>query len=233
MLSGDPEIARGRVERLMAQQHLDRPDIGPGLEQVGRETMAERMDALAVRDPSALLRMIIDLLGRADGHRRVRIEARKQPRGWPVAFPVGAQFGQQPDGEQGVAILAPFALLDTEQHPITFDICELEPDDFADAQASGIGGHQEDAVPGILGTCEQTLEFLDAQDPWELRPPSTWREVEVEDIPAQGLRIEELQPCGRLIARTPRQAPLDEEVVQVRTNLLWTQAIRGALVELG
>ena len=55
----------------------------------------------------------------------------------------------------------------------------------------------------------------------------------MEDIPAQGLGREELQPCGRLIAGTPRQAPLDEEVVQVRTNLLWTQAVRGALVELG
>jgi hypothetical protein len=178
--------------------------VGPGFEQVSRDTMAERMDALAVRDPSALLRMRGDLLGRADVHRRVRIESRKQPRGWPVAFPVGAQCGQQPDGEQGGAILAPFALLDAEQHPITCDICELEPDDFADAQASGRGGHQEDAVPGILGTCKQTLEFLDAQDPWELRPPRPWGEVEAEDIPAQGLRREELEPCGRLIAGTPR-----------------------------
>jgi hypothetical protein len=47
--------------------------------------------------------------------------------------PVGAQFGQQTRGEQGVAILAPFALLDADEHPITFDIRELEPDDFADA----------------------------------------------------------------------------------------------------
>jgi hypothetical protein len=57
--------------------------------------------------------------------------------------------------------------------------------------------------------------------------------VETEDIPTQGLGIEELQSRSRLIAGTPRQAPLDEEVVQVGTNLLWTQAIRRALVELG
>ena len=71
-----------------------------------------------------------------------------------------------------------------------------QPDDFADAQASGIGGHQEDAVPRILRTREQALEFLDAQDLGELRPPRPWWEVEVEDIPAQGLRIEELQPAA-------------------------------------
>jgi hypothetical protein len=88
-------------------------------------------------------------------------------------------------------------------------------------------------VPGILRTREQALEFLDAQDPWELRPPRPWWEVEVEDIPAQGLRIEEFQPRSGLIAGTPCQAPLDEEVVQGGPNLLWTQAIRRALVELG
>jgi hypothetical protein len=55
----------------------------------------------------------------------------------------------------------------------------------------------------------------------------------VEDIPTQGLRREALQPCRRWMAGTPRQASLDQEVMQVRTNLLWVQAIRGALGELG
>ena len=80
MLPGDPEVPRGGIERPMAQQHLDRPDIDPRFEQVGRKTMAQRMDAVAVRDPRSPLRMIVDLLGRADGHRRMGIEARKQPR---------------------------------------------------------------------------------------------------------------------------------------------------------
>ena len=108
----------------MAQQHLDRPDVDPGFEQVGRETMAQRMDAVAVRDPRGPLRVRGDFLGRADGHRRVGIEARKQPRGWPVALPVGAQFGQQAGREQRGAILPPFALLDAEQQALTFDIRE-------------------------------------------------------------------------------------------------------------
>ena len=55
----------------------------------------------------------------------------------------------------------------------------------------------------------------------------------MEDIPPQRLGLEELEPCGRLVAGTPRQAPLDEEMGQVGTNLRWTQAIRRALVELG
>jgi len=77
-------------------------------------------------------------------------------------------------------------------------------------------------VPRIFGAREQALEFLDAQHLWELRPSRPWGEVEVEDIPTQGLGIEELEPRSRLIAGTPRQAPFGQEVVQVRPNLLWT-----------
>jgi len=233
MLPGDPEVPCGGVERPMAQQHLDRPDVDASFEQVGRKTVSQRMDTLAVRDPSALLRMRGDLLGRADGHRPMGIASRKQPWSWPVELPVGAQLGQQAGGEQGRAILAAFPLLDAEQPALTFDIRALQPDDFTDAQASGIRGHQEDAVPGILRMREQALEFLDAEDLGELRPPRPWWEVEVEDIPAQGLGREELQPRSRLIAGTPRQAPLDEEVVQGGTNLLCAQAIRRAVGELG
>ena len=55
----------------------------------------------------------------------------------------------------------------------------------------------------------------------------------MEDLPTQGLGREELPSCSRLMAGTPRQAPLDEEVGQVGTNLLWTSAIRRALGALG
>jgi len=93
MLPGHPEVPRGGIEGSMAQEHLDRPDIDARFEEVGRKTVAQRMDTWAVRDPCALLGMLVDLLGRADRHRHLGRAARKQPRGWPVAFPVGAQFG--------------------------------------------------------------------------------------------------------------------------------------------
>ena len=43
----------------MTQEHLDRPDIDTRFEQVGRKTVAQRMNTMAVRDPRALLRMIV------------------------------------------------------------------------------------------------------------------------------------------------------------------------------
>ncbi len=79
----------------------------------------------------------------------------------------------------------------------------------------------------------QTLECLEAQNLWELRWPRPWWEVAGEAIPAQGLGREKRQPRRGLMAGTPCQAPLAEEVVQGGTHLLWTQAIRRALGELG
>ena len=89
-----------------------------------------------------------------------------------------------------VAILAPFALLDPDQPALTFKVRELEADDFTDAQARGIGRHQEDPVPGVLGAREQALEFLDAQDLGELRQRRTRWQIQIQWLPPQGLGIE-------------------------------------------
>ena len=46
MLPGDPQVLRGGIERLVAQEHLDRPDIDARFEEVGRKTMAARFDIM-------------------------------------------------------------------------------------------------------------------------------------------------------------------------------------------
>jgi hypothetical protein len=107
------------------------------------------------------------------------------------------------------AILAPFARLDTDASALTFDGRELEADDFTDTQARGIGGHQEDTVPGWLGTREQALEFRDAQDLGQLQPPWARREVQIQGLPPQGLGIDKAEPTGSLVRGTPGQLALD------------------------
>jgi hypothetical protein len=65
MLPGDPEIPGGGIERLMPQQHLDRADIDACFEQVRGKTMAQGMNAVAVRDPCSPLGVIADFLSGA------------------------------------------------------------------------------------------------------------------------------------------------------------------------
>jgi len=166
-----------RPDVLVTEQFLHGTDVIPRFEYMGGKGMTQGMDAVAVRDPRGPLRVIVNFLGGAAGHRRVAIEACKQPWGWLVEFPVCAQVTQQAGGQQRVAILTPFALLDADQPALTFNVRELQTDDCTDAQASGIGRHQEDPVSGVFGTREQALEFRDAQHLGELRQRRARREV--------------------------------------------------------
>lgn len=135
-------------------------------------------------------------------------------------------------GEEGVAVFVSLPLLDAEQQAICFNVGQLQPDDFADAQARSVGGHQQGTVLRRLRAREQALEFLDAQHARQLRSSRARREVEVHRLPAQGSGGEKLQPTGYLVARTPCQAAVDEQMMEVRVNLLWTQLVWGAPVEL-
>jgi hypothetical protein len=191
------------------------------------------MDAVAVRDACSPLGVIGDFLGRADGPRRVGIEACKQPLGWPVELPVGAQCGQQAGGEQRGAILAPLALLDPDQPAFAFNVRALEADDFTDAQASSIGGHQEDTVPGVLGAREQALEFFDAQDLWELRRCWARWQVEIQRLPPQEFGREKAEPTGHLVTGTPGAVAVDQPMGQVAAHLVGAQWVGGAMVERG
>jgi hypothetical protein len=213
MLPGDPQVPRGGIERLMAQQHRDRPDVAPCFEQGRRATMPQRMDAMAVWDACGPLRVVGNFLGGADRHRRVGSEACQHPRGGPVQVPRGAQFGQEAGGEPRVAILAPFARLDPDEPALPFTVRELEADDCTDTQARGIGRHQEDTAPRVLGAREQALECRDAQNLGPLRGRRARREVQIQRLPPQGLDIEKAQPTGDLVTGTPGAVAVDQQIM--------------------
>ena len=61
--------------------------------------MAQRMDAMAVRDPCGPRGGRGDFLGGADGQWCVGIAARTYPRGGPGEVPGGAQCRQEAEGE--------------------------------------------------------------------------------------------------------------------------------------
>jgi hypothetical protein len=231
MLPGDPQIPCGGIERLRPQPQLDRPDSAPRFPQVRRDTMPEGMDAMTVRDSCGPLRVLGDFLGGANGHWRVGIEARKHPRGRPVEVPRGAQCGQEAGGEPCGASLAPFALLDPDQPALTCKVRELQADNFTNAQTSGRGGHQEDAVPRVRGTGEQARECRDAQDLGELRQRRARRQVQRQRLPPQGLGREQAEPAGHLVTGTPGAVAVDQHMVQGAAHLFGAQLVGGALGE--
>jgi len=97
--------------------------------------------------------------------------------------------------------------------------------DVANTQARGVGHHQQGAVPGVPHPADDGLEFLHTQDTRKCQSPWAWREVEVEDIPAEGPGREKLPSRGCLMAGTPRQVPFDQQVMEVSVDLVWAESV--------
>jgi hypothetical protein len=193
--------------------------------------MAQRMEAVAGRDACGPLRVIVDFLGCADGHRRVGIEARQQLRRRSGELPVGAQGGQQAGGEQRGTILAPCARFDPDQPALTCNVRALQADDCTDAQARGLGRHQEHTVSGVFGAREQALECLDAQALGERRECRARRQVQIQRLPPEGLGIDKAEPTGDVVTGPPGAVVGDQPMVQVAAKLGRPQVVGGAMGE--
>jgi hypothetical protein len=105
----------------------------PGCQQMGGKTMPSWMDPCAVGDPRDPRGVGGDLLRGGDGPGLGAVVARQEPRCGAVERPGGAQCGQQTGRQQGGAVLAALALMDTAQHAVTCAVAEAQAHDFPDA----------------------------------------------------------------------------------------------------
>jgi hypothetical protein len=211
--AADPQGAGGGIERAVSEQPLDGTWVAPRFEPMRGTAVPQGLDAFAVLELRGPFGMRGDSLGRADRHGFVEGLSWKEPRWWTLQLPIGPQFGQQTSRKEGRAVLVALALSDANQPAVPLDIRDLEMDDCADAQTGGGGRHQQGAVLGVLGADEEALEFLGAQDMWQLRAWRARGKVELEGIPAERLGGEKLQATGHLVPGTPRQVPFDEQMV--------------------
>ena len=218
-------IPGGRLDGAVAEEKLDGVPIHPGVQQMRGKTMPERMDTFAVGDPRAPLGVVGDLWRGGAGQGLGAVVARKEPPRGAVQVPVGAQCGQQTGRQQCVAVRTAFALLDADQHAVTFEVAEAQAPDFPDPQARSIGGHEPGPMPRVGGTREQALEFFNTHEVRQEPAARPWGQVEVEHIPAEGRDREELAPTGDLVTGTPREVACDQSMVQVGTDLLRAQLV--------
>jgi hypothetical protein len=137
---------------------------------------------------------------------------------------------QQTLGQRHVPILHPLALLDADGHAVGIEIRDPERDDFADAQAGGIGRGQQEAMPGVRAGLEQTPDFLPAEDLRQALGLLGRGDVELRARVAQRHVVEEAEGVGGLTARAPRELALLEQVGEIGLNLVVGQLIRRSLV---
>ena len=99
------QIEGSRVQASMPEQDLDRPQVGPGLQLMSGEAMAQRVRADPLSQTCFEGGGFADSLNRAGSQRRAGVVARKQPVGGALAPPVFAQLFKQRLPQQRISVL--------------------------------------------------------------------------------------------------------------------------------
>jgi hypothetical protein len=130
--------------------------------------------------------------------------------------------------EQCVAVLAPLALLDAQEHPFTVDVGDLQLHHLADPQAGRIGRHQQGAVATVLGGGEQARHVLAAEHVGlSLRLLRRGN----EELPApavEGHLIEKPQSRDDRRETAQGELALLPQIAQVAFHRIEPQGVRGA-----
>ena len=154
---GDAQIAGGGRQTAMAEQQLNRADVGAGFQEVDGKRVAKRMrrDGFGNADsgdgpadrPVPRQSLADRLPGTIAGKQPVRRPAHAPPR----RASISSNFGR----EHHVAILLALPLLDAQDHPLAVDVGGRELNGFGDAQAGGVAGRQDRAMLGLLDAREK------------------------------------------------------------------------------
>jgi len=230
LLAGQLEVANGRADRLVAHEHLDRSDIDAGLEQVGREAMAKGVNASCFLDAGFDLGRFVDLADGLSADVAVRMGAGKHPDGRPLDLPVGAQLMQQPFRENGVSVLFPFALVDTNHHAIAVDIAHFQAYQFGAPEARGIGCHQQHAMLRVRRDGEKLFDLVGAEDLRQRPRRPARRDVGGDVLALQRLHIEKPDRGDLDVDGRPTQLPLVHQVEQIVLDLFQADPIRRTVM---
>src|ERR1700730_8238938 len=150
--SGHPRVARCCVELVVTEESLNDADIGPTFEQMGRKTVAQRMQRHRLLDAgrvSRLVKQTIELPGR---HRLSWRAAREQPALLLRHARIVASRSHLPPLSQqierlwrqhDVTVFASLGLHDADDVLRTVDIANPEPDHLARAQPCAIAESEQ------------------------------------------------------------------------------------------
>jgi hypothetical protein len=83
------------------------------------------------------------------------------------------------------------------------------------------------------GGSKQALKFLDAEHAGEPLAISAGWQVQVGHRPAEGLNIQEADRRGGDVTGTPGQLAFDSKVMEIGTNFVGCQVLRGAAIKGG
>ena len=159
---GDVRVqSRGR-DPLMAQQGLDRSDVGSRFQEMGGMTVAQSVGC-DPRQSRVVASLPAGVLHPRGAHRLVVILAREHPLPRPRFTPVGTQFFQQLRGERYESFLLTLAQ-HPHDHATAIDLSGGEVQGFVDPHPGGVDGTQHNPVRPIMHAVEKEGHLLGRAD---------------------------------------------------------------------
>jgi hypothetical protein len=162
----DLGVEGGVVQLRVPEQDLDDADINAVLEEMGGETVAQRVRSDPPGDLRGLCRLDDDAMQLPGADWLHGVLSWKQPT---VAMhhallvpdlPPLAQQGEQIRREHGIAIPATLATLDPDQHALAVDIGDLERRDLSHAETGAIGDREGRLMLEAGGRVEQSRDLV-------------------------------------------------------------------------
>ena len=109
----------------MAEQDLDGPEVGAGLQQMGGEAVPQGVDGDVLAQARGLARPGTHFRApRCAVIGSIRDVTGEEPVGRPDRLPVLAEDREQSGREHDVAVLVPLGLADADDHPPAVDVVD-------------------------------------------------------------------------------------------------------------
>src|SRR5208337_4033369 len=225
------QVDGGLFQIAMAQQDLNGAEIGTRFEQMSGEAVAQRVRMNSFLEVRALGGFMTRMPNgfRIDGLATVMVAvAWKQPDAWfsSQAVPVLAQFFEQLGAEQHIAISAPFAALDVNDHALAVDVGDFQVRQLRVADAGGIQRHHDGAMEGSAGRVDKLRDFSLAQDRRQTMGLFRIRRLRDAPAPLERLGVEKTQGRQTYRHSARRQLPLLKQFGLVFANVPRAQTVR-------
>jgi hypothetical protein len=117
----------------MAQQELDRTDVGASFEQVRSEAVSKHVGSNRLGDATVAPSELAGVLEDAGTQRLIFAPSRKEPGGWALIFPVLAEQLEELRRKHNVAVLVTLSLADPYHHTFGVYVRNVEMECFADS----------------------------------------------------------------------------------------------------
>src|SRR6266852_2426967 len=163
--------------------------------------------------------------------RPTAVRHRKHPVSGPLGPPIQAQQLQQLGRQQGLPVLAAFALAHPQHVAAGVDVTRLELSRLRGTESAAVQHGQHGAVAKLAGRLQERFDFLPAQDQRQLSFAPWKRNAFDRDLAVQCVGIEKAQRADQLDASGLRCLFVLDQEQLVLANMLGAELV-GWLMEV-